>query len=97
VELSVSEELVAIADSISLFSNATRGNIPVKLVLKKPSPTSQSQAGTDGSESLKPGKDGEVGALLESRPRRASTSDMVSMREHCSIKNLTQWLVQLGV
>jgi lipoyl-dependent peroxiredoxin len=63
VERSVGEELVAIADSISPFSNATRANIPVKLVLEKPSPTSQSQAGTDGSESLKPGKDGDDGAL----------------------------------
>ena len=44
---SVGEELVAIADSICPYSNATRGNIPVKLVLEKPSPTSESQAVTD--------------------------------------------------
>jgi osmotically inducible protein OsmC len=47
VERSVGEELVAIADSICPYSNATRGNIPVKLVLEKPSPTSESQAVTD--------------------------------------------------
>jgi len=49
VERSVGEELVAIADSICPYSNATRGNIPVKLILEKPSPTSQSQAVTDVS------------------------------------------------
>lgn len=43
VERSVGEELVAVADSICPYSNATRGNIPVKLVLEKPSPTSESQ------------------------------------------------------
>jgi Ohr subfamily peroxiredoxin len=47
MERSVGEELVAIADSICPYSNATRGNIPVKLVLEKPSPTSESQAVTD--------------------------------------------------
>src|SRR5436853_2635039 len=47
VERSVGEELVAIADSICPYSNAIRGNIPVKLVLEQPSPTSVSQAGTD--------------------------------------------------
>ena len=49
VERSVGEELVAIADSICPYSNATRGNIPVKLVLEKPSPASESQAVTDVS------------------------------------------------
>jgi len=49
VERSAGEELVEIADSICPYSNATRGNIPVKLVLEKPSPTSESQAVTDGS------------------------------------------------
>ena len=49
VERSVGEELVAIADSICPYSNATRGNIPVKLILEKPSPTSESHAATDMS------------------------------------------------
>ena len=49
VERSVGEELVAIADSICPYSNATRGNIPVKLILEKPSPTSESHAVTDMS------------------------------------------------
>ena len=49
VERSVGEELVAIADSICPYSNATRGNIPVKLILEEPSPTSESQAVTDVS------------------------------------------------
>jgi lipoyl-dependent peroxiredoxin len=49
VERSVGEELVAIADSICPYSNATRGNIPVKLVLEKPLPTAESQAATDVS------------------------------------------------
>jgi osmotically inducible protein OsmC len=40
VERSIGEELVAIADSICPYSNATRGNIPVMLVLEKPLPTS---------------------------------------------------------
>jgi len=47
VERSVGEELVAIADSICPYSNATRGNIPVKLVLEKLSPSAESQAITD--------------------------------------------------
>src|SRR3989440_12031616 len=47
VERSAGEELVAVADSICPYSNATRGNIPVKLVLEEPSPTSESQAVTD--------------------------------------------------
>jgi len=41
VERSVGEELVAIADSICPYSNAIRGNIPVKLVLEKLSSESQ--------------------------------------------------------
>ncbi len=40
VERSVGEELVATADSVCPYSNATRGNIPVRLVLEEPSPTS---------------------------------------------------------
>lgn len=39
VERSVGEELVAMADSICPYSNAVRGNIPVKLVLEQPSPS----------------------------------------------------------
>ena len=44
---SLGEELVAIANSICPYSNATRGNIPVKLVLEKLSPTAESQAVMD--------------------------------------------------
>ena len=39
VERAVGEELIAMADSICPYSNAVRGNIPVKLVLEQPSPT----------------------------------------------------------
>jgi osmotically inducible protein OsmC len=49
VERSVGEELVALADSICPYYNATRGNIPVKLILEKPLPTAESQAATDVS------------------------------------------------
>lgn len=41
VERSVGEELVAMADSICPYSNAVRGNIPVKLVLEQPSPSAE--------------------------------------------------------
>ena len=49
VERSVGEELVALADSICPYSSAIRGNIPVKLVLEKPSPTAESQVVPDVS------------------------------------------------
>jgi lipoyl-dependent peroxiredoxin len=47
VERAVGEELIALADSICPYSNAVRGNIPVKLVLEPPSPTAASQIGTE--------------------------------------------------
>jgi lipoyl-dependent peroxiredoxin len=40
VERSAGEELVAIADSVCPYSNATRGNIPVRLLLDEPAPIS---------------------------------------------------------
>lgn len=46
VEWAVGEELIALADSICPYSNAVRGNIPVKLVLEEPSPMAESQVGT---------------------------------------------------
>jgi lipoyl-dependent peroxiredoxin len=50
VERAVGDELIALADSICPYSNAVRGNIPVKLVLEQPSLTAESQVGTEVKE-----------------------------------------------